>query len=320
MRLDFAPAIGAEYRSGRGAFPWKHVLGTMRFLIVPAAWGTLILLVIGLFGEWVALADSVGVFRPQIATLTGAFGAAFLVSRKTFAGVLFLFCAVAAQASTLANPTGHGKHSYPMALYQKNLLVIGSSPEAIAEDIRSHAPDFVTLQEISNRNLSQVKSLASSYPEHVICRSSKQRAVALFSDHPLIPGSAGCYPDLNLALAQVDIGEERIWVASVHLPWPFPYAQAAQASRVADVLSVLEGKVIVAGDFNMVPWGGSVARIARAIGGQRAGAAVTSFPAFQPLVPLAIDHVLLPSGAGAITEARPLLGSDHYGLLTRFKL
>ena len=266
-------------------------------------------------------ADSVGVFRPQIAFLTGALGAVVLISRKRFEGALFLICAVAAQASALADSTGHGKaDSYSMALYQKNLLVTGSSPEAIAEDIRTIAPDFVTLQEISDHNLPQVQSLTSSYPAHVICHTSKVRAVALFSVHPLITGSARCYADLHLALAQADIGEERIWVASVHLRWPFPYGQADQARRVANVLSALEGKVIVAGDFNMVPWGGSVARITRAIRGQIARPAVNSFPAFQPLVPLAIDHVLLPSGTGAFVEARPLLGSDHYGLLTRFEL
>jgi endonuclease/exonuclease/phosphatase (EEP) superfamily protein YafD len=321
MRTSSERVIGAEPSLSWGSLPATDALRTVEAGTTPVALILLVLLFAGLFGEWVPLADSLGVFRPQIASLIGAFGVVFLVSRKYFCGALFLFCAVAAQTSVFTASAGYETaSSHAMSLYQKNLLVTGSSPEAIAEDIRSTEPDFVTLQEVSNHNLSKIRSLISSYPDHFICHSNKKGAVALLSDHPLVPGSARCYADLNLALAQVDVGDDRIWVASLHLDWPFPYGQANQARRVANVLLALDGKVIVAGDFNMVPWGGSVARITRAIRGQMAGPSVNSFPAFQPLVPLSIDHVLLPSGARASVEARPLLGSDHYGVLTRFEL
>jgi endonuclease/exonuclease/phosphatase (EEP) superfamily protein YafD len=321
IRTDFARAIEAEHGSTWGSLLGQGACKKMEVGITPVALGLLLLLFVGLFGEWVPFADSVSVFRPQIAALTGVLGAVCLLFRKRILGALIIACAVAVQASAVAASAGRAsENATAMSLYQKNLLGTGSSPRAIADDIRSTTPDFVTLQEISDHNLREVESLMTSYPAHVICRSGKVRGVALFSAHPLIPGTARCYSDLNLVLAQVDAGEHRVWVASLHLRWPFPYGQAYQSRRVADVLSALHGKIVIAGDFNMVPWGGSVARIARAVGGNTLGSAVNSFPAFEPLVPLAIDHVLLPSGARGTVESRPLLGSDHYGLLAWFEL
>jgi len=76
--------------------------------------------------------------------------------------------------------------------------------------------------------------------------------------------------------------------------------------------------MLIAGDFNMVPWGSSVRSIAKAAESERIGGYVTTFPAFGGLAPLAIDHVLIPKGGQGQIETRPLLGSDHLGLVARF--
>ena len=71
---------------------------------------------------------------------------------------------------------------------------------------------------------------------------------------------------------------------------------------------------VVAGDFNMMPWGRSVAAIERASNPGRIGRAAWTYDLYG--YPLAIDHVLATGGFGSL-DARPNLGSDHRGLVAR---
>lgn len=106
-------------------------------------------------------------------------------------------------------------------------------------------------------------------------------------------------------------------MVTLHLHWPWPHGQAAQVDILASAIAALDRPVVVAGDFNMVPWGASVARIERAARARRTGATVTTFARF-PLLPLPIDHVLLPEGWAGRQSVLAELGSDHRGLLVHF--
>ena len=106
----------------------------------------------------------------------------------------------------------------------------------------------------------------------------------------------------------------RLQVLSLHLHWPFPYGQRAQVAALSPELAAVPGAVLVGGDFNMVPWGWPLEAIGLATRTVRAGPAWTSFRV-KDWLPLSIDHVLAP-GSGLV-ERRPLLGSDHHGLLAR---
>ncbi|SMX23979.1 hypothetical protein BOA8489_02093 [Boseongicola aestuarii] len=187
-------------------------------------------------------------------------------------------------------------------------------------DILTSAPDFVTLQEISDANLKTIERLNAHFGSMVVCRASPSRGVALLAKHRIVEGTSRCYPDLDLVVTKVEIDSGPVWIASMHLRWPFPFDQHEQSRRISKILSELEGEVIVAGDFNMVREGSSVRRIGRASGANVAGERKTTFPRFNPVLPIEIDHVLLPLGSDAVVDLRPLLGSDHYGLFAVFSL
>jgi len=74
-----------------------------------------------------------------------------------------------------------------------------------------------------------------------------------------------------------------------------------------------DGKAVLGGDFNMVTWSHTMRRIERVSGTKRIGA-VWNTISLKGL-PLPIDYVLA-SGTGS-SERRPLLGSDHHGLVAR---
>ena len=273
-------------------------------------------------GFWAPIGDSLAVFRLHLETMA-TLGAAVLFSfRKQRAGTT-LTVAVLVSCLSAAGSTYTGLQPSPSAhhsLYQKNLLLSGKTPEAIADDILATSADLVALQELSPRNHAALTWLFEAYQNDEICPGRKNRGVAILSDWEIVEGSVQCFPDLDLVLAQVVSDDGKIWFGSVHLRWPYPRGQHSQAKKIEKVLVGLKGRVIIAGDFNMVPQGSSVRRIERAIGAKVSGRIQTTFPHFGPLVPLPIDHVLLPVGTRASVETRPLLGSDHFGLLARFSL
>ena len=119
----------------------------------------------------------------------------------------------------------------------------------------------------------------------------------------------------GLAALQAEGPEGRVWLVALHIHWPWPYGQAAHLDRLVPVLERLDGPVLLAGDFNAVPWSVAVGRVVQAVGGRLAGPVRGTFPRFGPLLVLPIDHVIAPEGG--TLDLRPLLGSDHRGVVAR---
>ena len=281
----------------------------------------LLLLAASYLGHWLPVGDSLSVFRTHLEIVAAITSAILFTCRKSRAGVIVAaFVLASALPAPGVSRTGLPVSSAEYSIYQKNLLIGGETPEAIAADIIQASADFVALQELSPQNRRALVDLFGSYRNTEICPGRKDRGVAILTNREIVEGSVRCFPDLDLVLVQVDVGSENLWIGSVHLRWPYPHGQHAQAKVIAKVIAGLEGQIIIAGDFNMVRHGSSVRRIEDAAGARVAGDVSMTFPRFAPLVPLAIDHVLLPEGAPAVVETRPLLGSDHLGLLARFSL
>ena len=201
----------------------------------------------------------------------------------------------------------------PVLVYQKNLLFKNTDVTAAFADITQHSPDIVTLQELSPGNADLLAMLSADYPFQHYCQFSSWAGVAVLSRHAVVANSEFCAAGKGLAGMRVRIGNTDVWVTSLHLHWPWPYGQFGHVTRLLPTLAALEGAVIVGGDFNMMPWGGSVARIKSATRTRRAGAVVPTIT--KKGLPLPIDHVLAPGG-GTVTVLDKL-GSDHAGVLTR---
>jgi len=205
----------------------------------------------------------------------------------------------------------------PASLYQKNMLFQARDLSPLIDDIREAQPDALTLQEVTPVNAAMLTALANALPSQLICPFARVGAVAVASRWPLIEGQEICLEGQGLAAIQVTSPNGPLWIVSIHLHWPWPKPQAAQRTRLPPILKDLQGPVLIGGDFNMVPWSHSLRSITRATDTQRIGRAFNSMTRFA-LAPLPIDHILVPEGATGSTELRPLLGSDHHGILARF--
>lgn len=199
----------------------------------------------------------------------------------------------------------------PITIYQKNLLFQNDQVAALAADIRTTRPDIVTLQELTSRNAALARELRAEYPYQASCALVEWARVAILSRWP-VEGEI-CVEGQGLVGIQVMSPNGLFWAFSVHAFWPWPHGQANQFDVILPVLRDLEEPVVIAGDFNMVPWSYALRSIERSIGATRAG------PLFSTLTkmgaPLPIDHVYAPGGGQAVR--RPLLGSDHSGVLAK---
>lgn len=199
-----------------------------------------------------------------------------------------------------------------ITVYQKNLLFRLDDPAAIIADIREHDPDIVLLAELSDRNLAIPRALHNTLPHQEICPAHAVGAVAILSRWPL--GDVDCRTGTGAVAARVETPAGPLTAAALHLYWPWPSLQPAQVAGLLPWLSALPRPAVIGGDFNAVPRSRAVARIAAATGTRRAGPLRPSF-ILQGVLPITIDHVLVPGGWSARALMRPGLGSDHRGQL-----
>lgn len=278
--------------------------------------------------------DSLAVFRLPIAgavVLVALVHAALGGARWLAAGTFALAALAAAPAArhylpampwSPAGPGAAGAASGSTqaagVIYQKNLLYALADPAGIIADIRESGADFVTLQEVTPQNRMVLDALAEEYPAQLYCPFAAVGGTAVLSRWPALPGEAICAQAGGLSALRVDAPAGALWIVSVHLHWPWPYGQPRHARHLTNTLSAISGRKIVGGDFNMVPWGWSVRRLARAADAVPAGPATATFHLAGGLLGLPIDHVLLPADWAGQVECRPRLGSDHFGLVARF--
>jgi endonuclease/exonuclease/phosphatase (EEP) superfamily protein YafD len=200
-------------------------------------------------------------------------------------------------------------------LYQKNMLYRNAELSALEADIRAAAPLAVTLQEVSPQNVAMLDALADVYPHRLHCTTGRRGGTAVITSLTPVPGSETCAD--GLAALQVEWRESRVWLVSIHLEWPWPHDQAAQARALRPVLARLEGPVLIGGDFNMVRWGASVEGLAQSARAVAAGPSKGTFLGFSTWFALPIDHAFAPNGGRV--RYRAALGSDHLGLLAELE-
>lgn len=287
----------------------------MIIAIFTLVWLPLLAIVLGGYGGVLhPIGDSLGVFRLEAAAaffvVSGLLG---LLGGGRVAAIGIVICLIAAGPILWAMRAG--VPGTGLVLYQKNLLYSNRQQAEVVADIRAVDPDFVTLQEMTAPNTQIAEALLSDLPHQAICPFEAVGALAILSRWPI--EEVRCDPEAyrGLAAARIATPDGPIWVASVHLHWPWPSRQPAQVDRIVPQLAMLDGPVVMAGDFNMVSWSSVVGRMSGAVDGAVLGPSmVTRVGRF---LRLRIDHVVAPLGTSGSIERRGLIGSDHHGLVAR---
>ncbi len=287
----------------------------LRWVLAALALALMVALGLGYLGRWHPAGDSFAVFRAQgvAALVLVASGALAMGARWPGLGGLVLALVAGGQLVLAYN---RADDAGAVTVYQKNMLWRNDDLAALEADIRAVAPDVLTLQEVSQPNRALLAALADVLPVQVYCPFRRVGGTAVATRWPMVPGTETCAP--GLAALQAEGPEGRVWLVSIHLHWPWPYVQASHVQLILPVLAAMQGPVVVAGDFNMVRWSQALAGVRAAARVENAGPVRGTYPEFGPLLVLPIDHVLAPEGGSL--EVRPLLGSDHRGLVGRVGL
>ncbi len=283
----------------------------MRRFLVGAAVLSALLIIAGTLDHIHRAADSIAIGRPALALicLFGVFAARMLWLRL-FLGTTALYALYTVAVFLLPQDSGGD-----LRVYSKNLWYRNMQFASVAADIEASDVDVVMLQEVSTQNSAILGLLSASFPHQHLCRFSGRMGIAVLSRHPF-DGDPICSDRRAILAVPLQLERERVWAVSAHIPWPWPHDSRRAEQAVAEVLSALEGPVVIAGDFNMVPWAGRVEKIAAMTRTQVAGSVRPSL--YVKHVPLPIDLVLAPGGGA--TVLRPGLGSDHAGVVAYVSL
>lgn len=271
--------------------------------------GTLV--IVGFLGQLHRVPDTISIGRP----IFGLFCVAGMFAARSFWLKMAFACVVAAALFTTVRLLLPQQPGDDLKVYAKNLWFANTEIPALVDDIEATGADAVMLQEVSDRNIEVLRLLEKSYPYQHFCRFSSWSGIALASRHP-IQGEPICSNSRAIAAVPVVIENSKVWLVSVHIPWPWPHDSLNNEVDAERALADLDGALVIAGDFNSMPWSGRVGRIASLTNTRLTGPVRPTLKLRH--VPLPLDFVLAPGGGSQ--EIRPFFGSDHAGVLANIRL
>lgn len=286
----------------------KRQIGFVRSSLIFFSFAASLFAIVGFLGQAHRSIDTISMGQPVfgLICILGVFATKRIWFKLMFSTVA---AATTLSVSSLLVPQKPGRD---LAVYSKNLWFANSEIPALVSDIEASGVDVAMLQEVSDQNRQILKLLQKSFPYQHLCRFSGWSGIALVSRLPF-DGQPGCSNSRAVLVAPVQVKNKRVWLVSAHIPWPWPHDSIMNEKDAESVISGLDGAIVVAGDFNVFPWSSRVSRIASMTNTQLAGP-VRATLNFRHL-PFPLDHVMAPGGGSL--EVRPLLGSDHAGVVAK---
>lgn len=275
-----------------------------------------LVLVFGHFGAWHPAADSVAAFRLYSIGLLAGLACLGLVLRGgtligwSVAGVVIGLFSVGPNVM----PAVSAKGDPDIVLFSQNLRYTNGTSERTAAAVLAAKADLVTFQEVSQTTRQAFEDLLPHYATAIRCPFGSVGDVVILSHYPQV-GTPECGRGQGYLFATLQSDLGNITLVSVHMPWPWPYGQAAQVEKLIARLQDRSGRLILAGDFNMAPWGSAVRRIAAHSGTYVTQGLRLTFSRGN-LLHLPLDHVLVDTSLQAETRMLEGFGSDHRALLT----
>lgn len=301
--------------------PW--LLWAARLFLAGAVLGT----VAPLANRLHPLVDLAGQFLVQVSVVTVLGLGVAMILRDRWSGILLAACFATqilqlqphmaphppgAQASASAAP-GSGA----LKIVHLNLWGRNRDAAAVLAFLDREDPDIVALVEVTPTWRAALRPLRQRYPHRLECLE-RRCDTALFSKLPFAAGRAafdrpGGFPMVE---ARLDLADGPLTIFGAHLARPFygPLGtQFDQARRLAARIAGADGRKVLVGDLNAVPWGAVVDELSDRAGLVRLGGLEGTWPAMLPWpAQIAIDHALAdPSLAQAPLRIGPDVGSDH---------
>ncbi|KAJ54585.1 hypothetical protein ACMU_17925 [Actibacterium mucosum KCTC 23349] len=281
---------------------WQLIVRTGLILVLMAIGG-------GFLGAVHPVGDSLAAFRMPLCVTAGVL--LLLTCRRVWILRIGVPLSVACAWSALPYFAGASLMGQPvLRIYQKNMLWNAQDRSALFADFVSSGADVLTLQEVNARNLASLEVLKDRFPHQLHCDFRFVGGTMVMSRLPIVQ-TLPCSDGMSAAQVQTPAGP--VWVIALHVSWPYPHPQQAHVLRLMSAVAQVEGPVVVAGDFNMAPWGRQIGRLFQQLNVSRITPARGTYALFG-FVPLPLDHVHS-TLSGELVSVRPKMGADHRGLL-----
>lgn len=275
---------------------------------------------LGFWGHIFPTGDSLAVFRPEAAALLlPAAALAYALGARRTPALSILTALIAALSILRFAGTGDEVENPTLTLRSHNMLFGNLDRGRLVEELVTSGADVVAVQEVGYHNTEALRDAEAAFPYYHFCRYSRGGVAVLARNTETLLAS-GCAEKTELAWIRIQTAKGPVTVASLHLRWPWPSPQFWQVKLVEEEIARLEPPVVLAGDFNMVPWASAVDRIAQAAGGQIGRGLAPTYHIFEPWPSFRIDNVIAPARAQLYVERTDKMGSDHHGLLAHIHL
>lgn len=293
--------------------------------------GIAALAVVGLALPGVPLVSVVGQLLPLtgLALFLPALGLLALRRRRRAGGVALValgllglvvwrFESVSANAD--AAPVG----AQDFTLISFNALYSNRDGVSAIRYLLSSGADAILLLE-AQQFAPELARLAETYPYRLGCAGPETCDTLLLSRRPPLhqwQSWLGAVPAKRYVQFAFDLGGRRVTVVGAHLTKPY-FDDLPKIERLvlAERLRRIDGPLIVAGDFNAVPWSSDLGELARRADIRFSGFYVPTWPASAGRLGLPIDHVLTRGASVRSLEALPsAFGSNHRGLIARISV
>jgi len=199
--------------------------------------------------------------------------------------------------------------------------------ERLLDLIHTEQPDVIFLQEYSRAWRDATQSLLGTYRYNYSEPREDNFGIAVFSRLALDSVTHVDSPPLDYPtiVATVTLNEEPVTLINTHPTIPVTQslfdARNEQINSLVDLVSRIDGAVILSGDFNLSVWCRRYRMLEEQTGlrNTRRGFGVSpTWPTFMPFAMIPIDHALVSDGIGVIeTRTGRSIGSDHLPLIVK---
>jgi endonuclease/exonuclease/phosphatase (EEP) superfamily protein YafD len=215
-----------------------------------------------------------------------------------------------------------------ISIFHLNVLKFNKNYDDVSKKILKENPDIISLIETDalwtnelTQNLKNQYPFYYTFPTTECCYGS-----SLFSKFPIKNPRMQYFNNYPAMTANLKINNEFVRIIIAHAPSPiYPKKwrdREKYISELALYLKDVNGEKIVCGDFNTVPWESAIINFERTskLTDSRTSLQPT-FPSPLPFLKIPLDYIFHSENIESLsTQLIKGTGSDHYGLLSKFKI
>ncbi len=223
-----------------------------------------------------------------------------------------------------------------------NAYFRNNNSKAFLSYVNQEQPDLIVLEEFFEIRKDVIRSLKSQYKYSGPVFIKSENATTKIPNYIFIfskfPFELKTFKHWNIGVrnppiahVEVKLGQAKIDLMAVHMPWPYNAKLKAQGLEwLSEYLETLTNPVLLVGDFNLTPWSDALLKFTSENKLKKFGKFERSWPSqtadiYVPFAHFLIDHVFVRNSDKwkfhkHKFSAGPSIGSDHLPMMSKFSI